>query len=82
MTIATGKSWIKRRAVLLLLFVGYLVTSTVLVEQQHTIESQRVLIRDLFHDSVELNNIRMKEAAVKLSPDAGPVPPRSHQPYR
>jgi hypothetical protein len=66
MAIATGKfSWIKKHAVLLFLLVGYLLTSTIMVEQQRTIESQRVLIRDLFRDSMELTNLRIKESAVK-----------------
>jgi hypothetical protein len=58
-------SWIKKRGVLLLLFMAFLMTSSVVFEQQQTIESQRVLIRDLFHDSMELNQIRIKQTAVR-----------------
>lgn len=65
MTIAPVKSLLKNRAILLLLLIGYAVTSSIVIEQQRTIESQRVLIRDLFHDSVALTNLRIKEAAVK-----------------
>ena len=59
------QSWIKKRGVLLLLLAGYMLTSIIVIEQQRTIESQRVLIRDLFRDSMELSNLKMKEAAVK-----------------
>ena len=66
MTIVPGKqSFLRKQGVLLLLLVGYLVTSTIVVEQQRTIESQRVLIRDLFRDSMELTNLKMKEPATK-----------------
>ena len=61
-------SWIKQRAVLLLLFTAFLMTSSLVFEQQQTIESQRVLIRDLFHDSVELSQLKVqaqREQAVK-----------------
>ena len=65
MPIRTIGSWIKKRGVLLLLTVAYLLTSSLVIEQQHTIESQRVLIRDLFRDSMELSQIKMKEIPVK-----------------
>jgi hypothetical protein len=58
-------SWIKKRGVLLLLFMAFLMTSSVVFEQQQTIESQRVLIRDLFHDSMELSQMKVKGAALK-----------------
>jgi len=60
-------SWIKSHAILLLLLVGYLLTSSILVEQQRTIQSQRVLIRDLFRDSVELSNLKTKDLKIKES---------------
>lgn len=56
---------IGKQAVLLLLLVAYLLTSTVVIEQKRTIESQRVLIRDLFRDSMELSQMKMKESAAK-----------------
>lgn len=65
MTIAPARSILKNRAILLLLLVGYLVTSSIVIEQQRTIESQRVLIRDLFRDSMALANLKIKEAAIK-----------------
>jgi hypothetical protein len=43
-------------AVLLLAFV---LTSLLVVQQQRTIESQRVLIRQLFNDSLQLSQMRM-----------------------
>jgi len=57
-------SWIRKHSVLLILLAGYLVTSTIVIEQQQTIESQRVLIRELFQDSMELSNLKMKQAVV------------------
>lgn len=65
MTTAPTKSLIKNRAILLLLLVGYLVTSSIVIEQQRTIESQRVLIRSLFRDSMELTNLKIREATAK-----------------
>lgn len=65
MTIAPVKSFVKNRAILLLLLIGYAVTSSIVIEQQRTIESQRVLIRDLFRDSMALTNLRIKEAVTK-----------------
>ena len=58
-------SWIKKRGVLLLLFMAFLLTSSLVFEQQRTIESQRVLIRDLFHDSMELSQIKIKQATAR-----------------
>jgi hypothetical protein len=49
----------------LLLLAGYVLTSTIVIEQQRTIESQRVLIRDLFRDSMELNQLRMQQDAAR-----------------
>ncbi len=65
MTIVPTKGLLKNRAILLLLLVGYLLTSSIVIEQQRTIESQRVLIRDLFRDSMELTNVRIKESIAK-----------------
>jgi len=57
--------WLKKRAVLLLLLVAYVLSSSLILEQQRTIESQRILIRDLFHDSMELSQLKMKQATLK-----------------
>ncbi|MGZ4815257.1 MAG: hypothetical protein ACXVZV_07605 [Terriglobales bacterium] len=57
-------SWIKKRGVLLLLFMAFLLTSSLVFEQQKTIESQRVLIRDLFRDSMELSQLKIRQATV------------------
>lgn len=63
--LTSAQYWIKKRGVLLLLLVAYALTSSIVVEQQHTIESQRVLIRALFRDSMELSQMKMKQAAEK-----------------
>jgi len=66
MTIPTiNASWLRKRAVLLLLFMAFLMTSGLVFEQQQTIESQRVLIRDLFHDSMELSQLKVRQASLK-----------------
>ena len=59
----SAPGWIAKRGVLLLLLAGYMLTTSIVIEQQRTIESQRVLIRDLFRDSMELNSLRMKDDA-------------------
>jgi len=61
-------SWIKKRGVLLLLFAAFLMTSSLVFEQQQTIESQRVLIRDLFHDSMELTQLKVQQRGRAMKP--------------
>ncbi len=61
-------SWIKKRGVLLLLFSAFLMTSSLVFEQQQTIESQRVLIHDLFHDSMELSQLKVQQRAQVTKP--------------
>lgn len=66
MTIPTiSASWLRRRAVLLLLFMAFLMTSGLVFEQQKTIESQRVLIRDLFQDSMELTQLKVRQTSLR-----------------
>ena len=62
MTVKSAQlSWIRKRGVLLLTFLAFLITSSLVFEQQRTIESQRVLIRDLFRDSMELSQIKIQQ---------------------
>jgi hypothetical protein len=66
MTVKTGGlAWLRKRGVLLLLFVAFLLTSCLVFEQQQTIESQRALIRDLFRDSMELSQLKIRQASLK-----------------
>jgi hypothetical protein len=40
-------------------------SSLVVLQQQRTIEAQRTLIHQLFSDSVELTQLKMKQAVAK-----------------
>jgi cytoskeletal protein RodZ len=56
---ATKKhGWLPLLVVLFLISYGLM--TMLIVEQGRTIESQRALIRDLFHDSTELSAVKMK----------------------
>jgi cytoskeletal protein RodZ len=57
--VATKKhGWLPLLVVLFLISYGLM--TMLIVEQGRTIESQRSLIRDLFHDSTELSAVKMK----------------------
>jgi len=58
---STQFSWIKKRGVLLFVFAAFLMTSSLVFEQQQTIAAQRVLIKDLFRDSMELTQMKIKQ---------------------
>ncbi len=51
----------RRRAVILVLAFGFALMSVLVVQQERTIDSQRVLIRQLFRDSLELNAMRIQQ---------------------
>lgn len=59
---AAGKKngWLPLLVVLFLISYGLM--TWLIIEQGRTIESQRALIRDLFHDSTELSAVKMKAA--------------------
>ena len=65
MTNPTKQSWIRKQGVFLVLLLAYIFTTSLVIEQQQTIETQRTLIRDLFRDSMELSQIKMKQATMK-----------------
>jgi hypothetical protein len=48
----------RRHLVLAVLFAAFVFMSLLIVQQERTIDSQRVLIRQLFQDSLELNAMR------------------------
>ena len=50
----------RRHAVSVVLSFALLLISFICVQQGHTISSQRSLIRSLFHDSLELNAIKIQ----------------------
>ncbi len=49
----------RRHALIVILSFGYLLMSLLVVQQGHTIDSQRTLIRQLFKDSVELTTMKL-----------------------
>jgi len=51
----------RRNMLLLLALIGCLFMTLLANQQNQTILSQRALIRDLFHDSLELNAMKVKE---------------------
>jgi len=57
-TASKKNGWLPLLTVLFLISYGLM--TMLIVEQGQTIESQRALIRELFHDSTELSTVRMK----------------------
>ncbi|HWR16759.1 MAG TPA: hypothetical protein VN577_18175 [Terriglobales bacterium] len=54
--------WLKKQGVTLMLFSAFLLTSLLVWQQQQIIESQRKLIHQLFRDSMELTQMKVKSA--------------------
>jgi hypothetical protein len=54
--------WIRTNGLSLLFLFLYVLLSMLVIEQGRTIESQKQLIRELFHDSQQLNAMRIREA--------------------
>jgi hypothetical protein len=52
--------WLRRHVVTVVFAVAYLLMSALIVEQGRVIDSQRTLIRQLFRDSVELTQVKVK----------------------
>lgn len=51
----------RRHAVIFVLVFGYLLMSLLVIQQSHTIDSQRTLIKQLFRDSLELNAMKIQQ---------------------
>ena len=66
MTKTNTYSWIRKQGVFLLLLLAFLFTTSLVIQQQRTIDTQQALIRDLFRDSAELNQIKMKQAVMSM----------------
>ena len=64
--------WLPLLTVLFL--ISYSLMTGLIVEQGQTIESQRVLIRELFRDSTELSNLKSRRQQAQ-SPSATTQPP-------
>jgi uncharacterized membrane protein len=62
------RGWLPLLTVLFL--ISYALMTMLIIEQGRTIDSQRVLIRELFRDSTELSASRMKAAQDKTLADA------------
>jgi membrane-anchored glycerophosphoryl diester phosphodiesterase (GDPDase) len=60
-TLAHHPDSLGRKSILLLLLLAYVLTGLLVLQQQRTIESQSLLIRDLFHDSLELTQIKIRK---------------------
>ncbi len=54
--------WIRRYGLTVVFIAVYCAMSLVIVLQGRTIESQRSLIRQLFHDSLELNALKVQRS--------------------
>lgn len=57
-----------------IILAGYLALTFVVLEQAHTIDSQRALIRNLFEDSRMLATLQMQRLHAQGAPTA-PAPP-------
>ena len=55
-------SLLNRHGMHFVLLFAFVLTALLVMQQQRTIESQRVLIRQLFQDSMELNQLKMTSA--------------------
>ncbi len=51
----------RRHLVIVVLVTASMFMSLLIVQQERTIDSQRVLIRQLFQDSLELNAMRVQQ---------------------
>lgn len=58
---STPLTWIRRHLVTTILAVAYIAMSMLIFEQGRVIDNQRVLIRQLFSDSLELSARKMQE---------------------
>ncbi len=57
---SAGPFPLRRHAVLVICLVAYLLMALLVVQQSQTIDSQRTLIQQLFHDSLELSALKAK----------------------
>lgn len=55
-------SLLQRHGLQMVLLFAFFLTALLVLQQQRTIESQRVLIHQLFHDSLELTQLKMTSA--------------------
>jgi hypothetical protein len=55
-------SWIRKNGLSMVFLFLYVLLALLVIEQGRTIESQKQLIRTLFHDSQQLSAMKMREA--------------------
>ena len=55
--------WLRRHVLTLVFAVAYLILTAFVVEQGRIIDSQRYLIRQLFRDSIELQQAKIRAVA-------------------
>ena len=65
---AKKNGWLPLLVVLFLISYGLM--TMLIIEQGRTIESQRALIRDLFHDSTELSAVKLKAQEQRTQPQS------------
>lgn len=65
--------WIRRYGVTVIFVVLYAFMSLLVIEQDHTINSQRMLIRQLFSDSVQLSVMKAEQVQKAQQRQAPPA---------
>lgn len=65
-----SSSSLTRHGIHFALLLALFLTAMVVFQQQCTIESQRLLIRELFQDSMQLNGMRMAALNTRSSGEA------------
>ncbi len=57
--------WVQKHSLLIIALTAYMAMTTMLVFQAHVIDSQRVLIQQLYGDSLELTARKLHDLKVK-----------------
>jgi len=57
----TSPSWLRRHFLTVVFAVSFVLVTMLVVEQGRTIEYQRTLIHQLFHDSLELQAAKIRQ---------------------
>jgi hypothetical protein len=74
-TVVRKKKNVMLPVLVVLFLAAYGMMTMLIVEQGSTIESQKLLIRQLFSDSVQLSALKGKAAREKANAHAAPVKP-------
>lgn len=57
-----ASTWVRKNGLSMVFLFLYVLLVLLVIEQGRTIESQKQLIRALFHDSQQLNAMRVRQA--------------------